>query len=581
MKKMLLILTVSCGAFFSNSQVSVTGISPAPVVGDYLFTWADPAGGDWATPDFNIAGTFVQDTLMFVDTGVAGTNPQGHPIAQEGCTALVNDLTGKIAVLYRNTCEFGAKAKFAQDAGAVGVIIINRDDEAIAMGGGADGINVTIPCVMIPSSAGNLITAQMGMGDVVMFLGNKVGLNANDAGSNRASIMLPPTGTTPKFIADNGYAFMIGIEVLHYGSVDNDVTVNAHVSGPGGATVYDETVGPISMTTGEYLEIFDDSTYSFPPFALASYPVGDYMLTYTITLDGVTDDAPDDNIFTQPFSISSDGPNGGILARASSTAGNLNINTYPSNATTEYKACTFYNNTYPSATTGVLGFHFSVGADTSIVDLSGEEISLEVFEWNDVWTSLSAGVTFDDLNQVGVGSHIPSSNSDNNVEIYQALNAPVILQDNQNYLFCLQTYNPEVFFGAEQVDFNANTAIYDMPITPINIDGATWYGGQGWNNALVAIGLQMASNVGLEEFANVQGSAFPNPANDVVTVSVATTGNANLTITDISGRTTFNGALDLTTGKGKVDMSNLETGMYIFNVTFENGQKSQFNVVKK
>ena len=576
---MLLILTVSCGAFFANSQVSVTGVSPAAVVGDYVFTWADPAGGDWTTPDFNIAGTFVQDTLMFVDTGEPGTNPQGHPIAQEGCAALVNDLTGKIAVLYRNTCEFGAKAKFAQDAGAVGVIIINRDDEAIAMGGGVEGLNVTIPTVMIPSSAGNLITAQMGLGPVVMFLGNKVGLYPNDAGSNRASIMLPPTGTTPKFIADNGNAFMIGIELLNYGSNSNAVSVTATIDGPSG-NVYDETVGPITMATGDTLSIFDGNPNSFPQFDLATYEAGDYTLTYSITLGSGADDAPDDNTFSQPFSISADGAYGGILARASSTGGNLNVNTFPSNATTDYKACTYYQNTYASALTGVEGFYFSVGTDTSVLELTDGEIYLEVFEWNDAWTTLSAGVTYDLLNQVGVGSHVPASNDDNNDVIYQALNAPVILQNNQKYLFCLQTYNPEYFFGAEQVDFNANVAIYDLPVTPINVDG-TWYSGQGWNNAAVAIGLKMASNVGLEDFVSVQGSAYPNPANDAVTVSVAAQGNATLSITDISGRTAFNGALDLTTGKATVDMSNLESGMYIFNVTFENGQKSQFNVVKK
>ena len=47
---------------------------------------------------------------MFAEDGTTGLNPQGNPISQEGCNPLINDLTGKIAVIWRNTCEFGAKA---------------------------------------------------------------------------------------------------------------------------------------------------------------------------------------------------------------------------------------------------------------------------------------------------------------------------------------------------------------------------------------------------------------------------------------------------------------------------------------
>ncbi len=582
MKKTLLILAVTCGAFASKAQVSVSGVSPAAIVGDYTFTWGDPSitGTTWPmTPNFNAPGVFVQDTLMLVEDGATGMNPQGHPISQEGCGTLTNSLAGKIAVVYRNTCDFGLKALNAQNAGAVGVIIVNRDNEAIGMAGGTSGATVTIPVVMLSSvDGGNLIT-QMGLGPVVVFMGNKVGLYPNDAGSNYASVMVPPTGTTPKFIADNGYGFMVGIEVLNYGSNTNDVTVRATVEGPNG-NVYDHSVGPISLTTGQYLQIFDDSTYSFPQFALSNYDAGDYTLTYAISLDNTIDDATEDNVFNLPFTISADGPNGGVLSRASSLNNNLTVNTFPSNADLDYKACFYYKNTFPTAFTGVEGFYFSVAADTALVELTDADIILEVFEWNDPWTTLSAGVTYNNLNQIGVGEHHPASNADNKKVVYQALNSSVILQNNQNYLFCLQTYVVDYFFGAEKVDYNANTAIIDRPTCPINIDG-TWYSGQGWSNAAVAIGLKMASNVGLNENVAVEGNAFPNPTNDNVTVAVSATGNANLTITDLSGRAAYNGALDLTTGKANVDMSNLQSGMYIFNITFENGQKSQFNVVKK
>ncbi|MFM7662239.1 MAG: PA domain-containing protein, partial [Bacteroidota bacterium] len=161
MKKLLLFVFILCTVSSFSAQVIVAGVSPQNIVMNYTHTWADPAGG-WGTPDFNIPGTFVEDTLMIVDDGSTGTNAQGNPISAEGCNPLINDLTGKIAVIYRNTCEFGAKAFNAQTSGAVGVIIINRNpNEWINMGAGAQGVNVTIPVVMLDLNDGQALVAEM------------------------------------------------------------------------------------------------------------------------------------------------------------------------------------------------------------------------------------------------------------------------------------------------------------------------------------------------------------------------------------------------------------------------------------
>ena len=139
MKKVLLSILALTTVVFANAQIVVRGVSPAPIANNFDFTWADPGGGDWASPDFNQPNTFVEDTLMIVDDGTTGLNPQGNPLSAEGCNPLINDLTGKIAVCYRNTCQFGTKALNAQNAGALAIIIINRDPEAIGMAGGNDG----------------------------------------------------------------------------------------------------------------------------------------------------------------------------------------------------------------------------------------------------------------------------------------------------------------------------------------------------------------------------------------------------------------------------------------------------------
>ena len=95
-----------------------------------------------------------------------------------------------------------------------------------------------------------------------------------------------------------------------------------------------------------------------------------------------------------------------------------------------------------------------------------------------------------------------------------------------------------------------------------------------------AIGAKMGT-VGVSELASVDGTAFPNPATNVVTINVEATGNATLTVSDIAGRTAMTTSVGLANGTAEVNIENLESGVYVFNVTFDDGRTSQFNVVKK
>jgi len=67
--------------FAANAQVVVAGVSPTGIQGNYDFSWADPAGTDWSTPDFLIPGLFVEDTLMMADDGSEGLSAQVNPIS--------------------------------------------------------------------------------------------------------------------------------------------------------------------------------------------------------------------------------------------------------------------------------------------------------------------------------------------------------------------------------------------------------------------------------------------------------------------------------------------------------------------
>jgi hypothetical protein len=306
MKKLLLSFSAVALSVATYAQVVVAGVSPQSIAGNYTHTWADPAGGDWSCPDFLIPNTFVQDTLMLVDDGSTGTNAQGHPIAQEGCNPLINNLTGKIAVIYRNTCNFSIKAFNAQTAGAVGVIIINRDPEAIAMGGGTAGVDVTIPVVMLSSTDGAALVSAMANGPVVVFMGNKQNLYETDGGSSLSDVMISRYGSIPLTMANNGYSFDPGIQVYNFGSVDHAFTVNATVTAPNGSVVYNNTVGPVTIISADTLAVFNGNPNSFPPVTLSSWQVGKYTLTYTIDIPGFTDSANTDNVFTSNFNVTTD-----------------------------------------------------------------------------------------------------------------------------------------------------------------------------------------------------------------------------------------------------------------------------------
>lgn len=289
MKKILLSLTLTACSYYASAQVIVAGVSPTSIIANYPFTWAEPGG--WGTPDFNIPGTYVQDTLMLVEDGSTGTNPQGNPISQEGCNPLINNLTGKIAVIYRNTCEFGTKAFNAQEAGAVGAIIINRDPDVIPMGGGTDGPNVTIPVVMLGNAEGALLVEAMQNGSVVVFMGNKTGLFANDIGLSRNAALIPKLGAIPSILAQSGseFNFELGARVYNPGSNDQtNISINAKVVGPTGSTVYDNTVSGINIVSSDSSDVDPSQTANFPQFSLATYPAGKYTLTYAVSLNSIS-----------------------------------------------------------------------------------------------------------------------------------------------------------------------------------------------------------------------------------------------------------------------------------------------------
>ncbi|MEM6801074.1 MAG: T9SS-dependent M36 family metallopeptidase [Bacteroidota bacterium] len=129
--------------------------SPAGIAGTY-----DMRPGGFGNDNFDITAD-----LVVADDG--SVNPS------EACNALINGgtLNGKIALIDRGSCEFGAKCLNAQNAGAVGVIVVNNDatnpNGLVTMAPGLSGGSVNIPVAMVSLNSGNTIKGEINGGATV------------------------------------------------------------------------------------------------------------------------------------------------------------------------------------------------------------------------------------------------------------------------------------------------------------------------------------------------------------------------------------------------------------------------------
>src|SRR5688572_6790862 len=84
-------------------QVAVSVLEPASIAGGYANTWAQPGDG-WGTPDMTLTANAVVDTLVLAYDATAADSLCCEAIANPG------EISGKIAVLYRGTCNYSIKA---------------------------------------------------------------------------------------------------------------------------------------------------------------------------------------------------------------------------------------------------------------------------------------------------------------------------------------------------------------------------------------------------------------------------------------------------------------------------------------
>ena len=111
------------------------------------------------------AGTYSVGTASF---GPALSNPgvTGQIVAAlyssatDACSPITSNVSGKIALIDRGTCNFTTKVKNAQNAGAIGAVIADNKIEGLLGMSGTDA-TITIPSVLVTMSDGATLRANL------------------------------------------------------------------------------------------------------------------------------------------------------------------------------------------------------------------------------------------------------------------------------------------------------------------------------------------------------------------------------------------------------------------------------------
>ncbi len=156
----------------SNNALSLDISSPASANGSYEAVLASFG------PEFPASGTG-NKSIVLINDGTGTTN--------DACETINANLSGKIALAQRGSCNFTVKVKNAQNAGAVAVVIYqNTNDSPFEMGG--EDETITIPSAMISKADGEFLANQSGLNggikNVIKTVLSRFVMESNDAGAS-------------------------------------------------------------------------------------------------------------------------------------------------------------------------------------------------------------------------------------------------------------------------------------------------------------------------------------------------------------------------------------------------------------
>ena len=557
MKKTILSVFAGFAAIALQAQVVTYVLAPAELEGPLEFTWAEPSS--WGqTPDLNDPANRIEAPAVFGDDGTEADSL--------GCNALVNgaDLEGKIAVIYRGACEFGLKALNAQNAGAIGVVIVNNAPGAIAMGAGANGGEVTIPVVMIGSVEGAMLRDEILAGNVELLIGSVLGVYEYNLFTTVNRVAMPTHTAMPSALANSGFSIPVGTWIRNLGSqAQADVSLSAVIT-QNDVEVYNETSS--EMALGFDQEAF----FTLPAFEPAVFS-GGYTITYTVN-SGTDDEFPGDNsssfnfladdlLAYSPIDLVQEAPLADEHYRAV-------------DGLEDFMVCSYFR--HPGS--GQLDVHGLYGSLTmgGGASTEGELLEARIYEWNDdigAWPE----VTFDAVDLMEVADYFYEENL-SGVPVYIPFATPYTMADNQRYLFCIYSPSATSFLGmGSSLSYADVQAASGDPVYVMGY-GTTW--GYFEDVQYSSVGAHMLAPVSVTENSQVETTPYPNPATDLIRIPLqGFDGAASLQVFDLAGNKVAEDRVSVGGELLTVHVGNYSNGVYIFQMNFDNGQHSTFRVV--
>lgn len=570
MKKLLLSVAASLWAFASTAQIICYVEAPSPNEGNYDFTYA--SGTTWACPDMTNPANAVSGVMRMADDGTSADSL--------ACASLVNDLTGYVAVLYRGSCEFGLKAKNAQDAGAIAVIIINNAAGApVAMGGGAEGLNVTIPVVMISSADGALLRPEILAETSTVFIGSKNGLYGDDLAMRPGDVLRAKSFSNVQLLCQDNTEFEVelGSWVRNYGTNDQTgITLNCMVD-MGVANLYNSTSAPFDLASGDSVFV------SLPAFSQFTYANGYYDVLYTLDM-GPADESDYDNAQEADFMM-----NDSLWSYASMdpvTLKPITDMTQFNSSTSTLEICVAFQD--PNASrVFARGINFSAGTsqNPTPTSIDGEFIEISIYEWNDNFVDIN-DVALDlnniSIDEIAAAEYIYTGNLQAE-NVYAEFDTYLALEDDKRYMFCLNIYSPTIYPGYDShLDYNWNFENYQQPINMLRIDGGQWYpAGYGTDQSpAISINFVDANSIGLVELPKTEMSVYPNPANAIINVPLGECeGDVLVSLIDITGKTVLSQNVSMHSAMLSLDVTSVATGTYTLKVMLADNTSKEVQVV--
>jgi len=484
-----------------------------------------------------------------------------------GCTPITTDLTGKIALIRRGACSFSLKAYHAQQAGAIGTIILNNAYNAdgggiVNMLGGDSATAVTTPAAFLTRDDGDIILAELDNGVAVS-----------------AAFFIP--------VIDNAHTMYhysvpsTQIQVLE----DMDITVYNNSNHPEtnlvATVVITDPNGTVTTLT-ENVMMIPANTDSTISFASTYTPVdtGLYTAVYTVTADSATfnNESITQNFRITDYTYANDNGNsiGAITPSGFDQTFRYDVGNifFPENAAT--------------------ATHMSFGLEAPD-SVDGETFDIILYDMDANLDGIIDGTDYADFTTIAFASYTVDAatmpaNDTVVVELTPFNGSSIALNAGGSYLITVQydALNSAAGNTSPPNYLHTSPTNYEFLNTIVYTDQLYTGGWSGNWNAIVRLHLDgyiTTSTEGIAVLDNAKINVFPNPTTDFVTVDLEldnVSENVEVQITDVNGRilATQNFS-NVQNNKFTFDVKNYAAGNYFIRVQTEEGFKTKhFTVIK-